>query len=86
MKSGEITSQGWGNRVAHRLQRFPLTMRPSSRLFHVADPAKDAPVEPPSVRSRLPSLHGEGTAEQVSAAPGVSGEAWHKARGWASED
>ena len=60
-------------------------MRPSTRLFHVGD-TKSEHAEAQSKRQPLPSIDLDLSGDEGAAPPGVTGEAWHKARGWASED
>jgi hypothetical protein len=60
-------------------------MRPSTKLFHVNDASKDkSPESSRGPRPRVPSIVELDLNDD--AAPGVSAEAWRKARGWASED
>jgi hypothetical protein len=58
-------------------------MRPSSKLFAVVEAAKDKPPKS-APRSRAPSFVELDLNDD--AAPGVTAEAWRKARGWSSED
>jgi hypothetical protein len=61
-------------------------MRPSSRLFHVAGLSKNDQVKANAPRRPLPSIDVEIEGHDSTQPSGVTGEAWHKARGWASED
>src|SRR5262249_15072030 len=69
--------------VAYRLHLRKPVMRPTSRLFSV-DPPKSEKTAP-SARPPLPSVELEVSWDD-EAPRGVTSEAWHKARGWASED
>jgi hypothetical protein len=61
-----------------------VTTRPSTKLFTVGDWTKPDKPAASAPRPNQPSVFDLDLDEDV--APGVTAEAWHKARGWASED
>ena len=60
-------------------------MRPSTRLFHVRGIQKADSTKSEPQRQPMPNLDIDISWDEA-APPGVTFEAWHKARGWASED
>jgi hypothetical protein len=72
--------------MVRRLHGTPnVTTRPSTKLFHVGGLTKAEKPADAAPRPRQASVSFEFVLDD-DASPGVTAEAWHKARGWASED